>query len=250
LQKFQLRSALITTPTPTPKPAYAVCCCIETRSADDTEMKAWLDVVAGGSPSLGSIATKGPHQDADPALKAFLLFEYLHYPESSMLDSLSSMCWKVAQIPQPEKFKLVFYDTVATDDDCKADEEESEFIIEGSGEELKVLLLVLAGLESGELSLGIGGGQSKRKKALTPWIPADARIQIRQLQDGTSYEMRAALNDSDVEHSAVLSSRQICAVIDCLDSFCELHPSFGLNEPTVEWPKTPLVRQLAATFNL
>jgi hypothetical protein len=259
-QKFQLRSALISSPSPTPKSAYAVSFCIETRSADDIELSAWLDVVAGGSPALGSIATKGPFsKDADPALKSFLLLEYLNYPEASMLDALASNCWKVAQLPRPEKFRLEFYNhsTIssqievtkpATDND--ENNVETNFVIEGSGEELKVLLMVLAGLESGELLFGTGDGQTRKKKALTPWIPNNERIQVRRLQDGNSYEMRAALgNNSEDKSVVVLSSRQVRAVIDCLDAFCELHPSFGLSEPPLEWPRTPLLRQLAATLN-
>jgi len=238
--------------------------CIETRTADDIEMSAWLDVVAGGSLSLGSIATKGPSQDADPVLKSFLLLEYLQYPESRMLDALSAICWKVALIPRPEKFSLTFFNqpppppqkgntNFATDGKDNGDSNEKDFVIQGSGEELKLLLMALAALESGELFHGTNGGQIKRKKALTPWIPANERLQVRRLQDGSSYEMRAALNDgksSDSEHSVVLSSRQVRAVIDCLDAFCELHPSFGLNTPNVEWPKTPLLQQLAATLRL
>jgi hypothetical protein len=224
-------------------------------------MTAGLDVVAGGSPSLGSIATKGPVQDADPALKSFLLLEYLHYPEYAMVDALSSLCWKVAQIPKPEEFSLVVYTNQPRqkknkkehDDDVGGEDGDgdgsSEFVIEGSGEELKVLLMTLASLESGEM-FGTDIGQNKKKNALTPWIPNNQRIQVRRrrrLNNGASYEMRAVVEDR--EESVVLSSRQIRAVIDCLDAFSELHPSFGLNEPRVEWPKTPLGRRLAATLN-
>jgi hypothetical protein len=217
-------------------------------------MNAWLDVLAGGSLSLGRIATNGPSQDDDPVLKSFLLLEYLHYPESSMLDALSSMCWKVALIPSPEKFSLTFFKCGQKDNTKSAiDGTENEFVIQGSGEELKVLLMALAGLESGELVFGTGGGQIKKKKALTPWIPANERLQVRRLHDGSSYEMRAALIDreaGDSEESVVLCSRQVLAVIDCLDAFCELHPSFGLNTPNVEWPKTPMLQQLAASLRL
>ncbi|KAH7620435.1 hypothetical protein NADE_003057 [Nannochloris sp. 'desiccata'] len=261
--KYQLRSGLISSPIPSPKTAYAVSFSIETRTADDIEMIAWLDVLAGGSLSLGSIATNGPSQDADPVLKSFLLLEYLQYPESSMLDALSAMCWKVAVIPSPEKFSLTFfnhaspsqkeYNKIATDGRDDDGINENEFVIQGSGEELKVLLMALAGLESGELLLGTCGGQIETKKALTPWIPANERLQVRRLQDGSSYEMRAALIDresSDSEDSVVLSSRQVRAVIDCLDAFCELHPSFGLNVPNLDWPKAQLLQQLAATLRL
>lgn len=258
--KYQLRSGLISSPIPSPKTAYAVSFSIETRTADDIEMIAWLDVLAGGSLSLGSIATNGPSQDADPVLKSFLLLEYLQYPESSMLDALSAMCWKVAVIPSPEKFSLTFfnhaspsqkeYNKIATDGRDDDGINENEFVIQGSGEELKVLLMALAGLESGELLLGTCGGQIETKKALTPWIPANERLQVRRLQDGSSYEMRAALIDRESSDSVVLSSRQVRAVIDCLDAFCELHPSFGLNVPNLDWPKAQLLQQLAATLRL
>ena len=70
--------------------------------------------------------------------------------------------------------------------------------------------------------------------------------------------MRAALRTESTprdgeepqpQKSIILDSRQIRAVIDCLDSFCELHPSFGLKEPTVEVQKTSMLQRLAATLN-
>ena len=274
MQKSQLRSALIasnvsqTTPEAS-KPPYKCTFGIETRTSDDVPMKAWLNVVAGGSPALESIATKGPSQDADPALKNFLLLQFLQYPESSMLDSIAGLCWKVAQLPKPEKFRLAFSAfTSSLSSSSKSEksgntdeaqegavEAEKEFVIEGSGKELRVLLMVLAELESGELDI-LAGGQSKRKKALTQWMPVDGRIQVRRLKNGTSYEMRAALHTEGKKgtsnqagmDSVVLSQRQIRAVIDCLDAFCELHPSFGLIPPKVDWPKTPLLAQVGATL--
>lgn len=245
LQKYRLRSALIASTPPThstPSAKYVTKFSIESRTSDDTDLVIWQEVGASG-PGLASLATKGP-DDAAPAMRSFLLLQFLEQPEAGMLDVLSGVIWKVAQLKNPRNFTCTFF-SKEDNSGIKSGSDRAEtvlpFVLKGTGDELKVLLMVLAGLEGEE----IPGG----KKALTSWIPAKERIQLRRRRRG-GYAFRATLREEGVIDEIVLETKQIRGLIDCLDAFCELNPAFGLKEPQMEVPPATVLQNIAAALHL
>ena len=257
MQKYRLRSALIDShhgqPPPPPRSTYACRYSIDARTADESKLLASLRVVASG-PGLGSVATKGPDGDDNPLLKSFFLFELLlEQPEANMLQALGSASWKAAHLPVPDTFACTFFSKqdkgAEKEKEQKEKQEEDEdefssFTFEGTGNELKVLLMVLAVLEGGELPGG-------KKSATNVWTPANQNIQWRQRRDGGGYDLRVGVEregDGEVveivEH--VVDTRHVRALIDCLDTFCELHPSFALTAPKFEVPPASFLQQLSA----
>ena len=238
MQKYRLRSALIaskpSTFTSSPPPTtYATRFCIESRTSDDIELLIWQEVRASG-PGLGSLATKGPDVE-DAAMRSFLLLQFLEQPESTMLQTLCGVIWKAGQLPTPGKFTCSFFSKQSGNGN-----EVEPFVLYGTGNELKVLLLVLAGLEGEE----IPGG----KKALTTWIPAKERIQLRRRKEG-GYALRIAIGESEETEEIKLQTRQVRALIDCLDAYCEFDTSFGLREPQLEVPPATLLERIVSTLS-
>lgn len=233
--KFRLRSALIDASAapgaalPAPKSRYSVRFLVDSRTADDVSMLVELRLSASG-PGVGSLATQGP-DGADPTLRTFFLFEFMEQPEATMLEALRSACWKAAQMPlPPDSFTCAL---------PSAAEGPAEF--EGSGEELRVVMMALAALEGGEF---IGG-----KKAAHAFVPATGRVQVRRRRRG-GYQLRVAADEGEDWETHTLTQREVLALLECLDAFSELQPGFGLGEPRLEVPRTPVLRRATAAIKV
>lgn len=200
--------------------------CDSRTSSDDAFLENVLEISARG-PHVVEIAQKGLQASScTPAVKSLLFLWFGDKPESSILPIIRALCWQHAKMDT--ETDASFLAAVATTEYGSNGENET-VRFSGTVNDLRVLILTLAALESGELEVG---------KA---WSPVDGAIRLRRIPASASwrsarlkgekvvYEMQGLAPDQ-VPSSIKLSRRQANALIDCLDCLIDISPSFGLGD--------------------
>lgn len=223
--------------SPSSEASFAVSIGCETRTADDTPLKVFLETRAT-RPDVASIAQHGPDTQDFPALKTLILLLFTQKPESAMMNAIQSVLWDTASLHDPgsTSFRCTLTGCPSSSDSTEG----GTFQFSGTGEELCVMFMALASLECHE------DGGPKHKKG--QWVPCDGRIRLAQVDGAASgqYQLRVLEGDLDGAQDKIirLGPTHIRALLDCFDAFVESNPRFGLPGPRLQTPPVARLRVL------